>query len=122
MGDLKLNIKLSQQLVMTPHLQQAIKLLQMSRLEMEETINTELTENPVLEEDLSQNQPDEFTEPEAKTRESEGKDTFDWENYVNTYQSTSSTPPSTRVHRSADETPNIENLSTKTETLYDHLV
>ena len=35
---------------MTPQLQQAIKLLQMSRLEMQQTINTELMENPVLEE------------------------------------------------------------------------
>ena len=50
MGDLKLNFKLSQQLVMTPQLQQAIKLLQLSRLELQDTITNELMENPVLEE------------------------------------------------------------------------
>jgi RNA polymerase sigma-54 factor len=40
---------MSQQLVMTPQLQQAIKLLQLSRLELADTINQELTENPMLE-------------------------------------------------------------------------
>jgi len=124
MGDLKLNLKISQQLVMTPQLQQAIKLLQMSRLEMEQTINTELTENPVLEEDLSQSQPDEFTELTSNTagREAEGKDTFDWEGYVNTYQSNSSTPPSTRVNKNSEDLPNVENISGKGENLYDHLI
>lgn len=44
--------KLSQSMVMTPQLQQAIRLLQMNRLELEQTINQELTENPLLEEVL----------------------------------------------------------------------
>ena len=48
--ELKLNLKLSQQLVMTPQLQQAIKLLQLSRLELQTSIQQELVENPVLEE------------------------------------------------------------------------
>ncbi len=48
--ELKQNLKLSQQLVMTPQLQQAIKLLQLSRLELIETINQELETNPLLEE------------------------------------------------------------------------
>ena len=43
-------MKLSQQLVMTPQLQQAIKLLQLSRIELIETVNQELEANPVLEE------------------------------------------------------------------------
>ena len=42
--------KLAQQLVMTPQLQQAIKLLQLSRLELEEMVLKELQENPALEE------------------------------------------------------------------------
>ena len=46
----KLNLRLSQRLVMTPSLQQAIKLLQMSRLELQEVLNQEVVENPVLEE------------------------------------------------------------------------
>src|SRR5215471_1626324 len=50
----KLHLKLSQRLVMTPSLQQAIKLLQMSKLELEEVLNQEMVENPVLEEEQEQ--------------------------------------------------------------------
>jgi RNA polymerase sigma-54 factor len=45
----KLRLKLAQRLVMTPSLQQAIKLLQLSRLELEETLAEEILENPVLD-------------------------------------------------------------------------
>jgi len=48
--EIKLNQKLSQSLVMTPQLQQAIKLLQLGRVEYLEMIERELLENPVLEE------------------------------------------------------------------------
>ena len=47
--EIKLNQKLSQSLVMTPQLQQAIKLLQLGRQEYLEVIEKELLENPVLE-------------------------------------------------------------------------
>jgi len=47
--ELKQYLKMSQQLVMTPQLQQAIKLLQLSRMELEETVQQELLENPMLE-------------------------------------------------------------------------
>ncbi len=45
----RLSLKLAQRLVMTPALQQAIKLLQMTRLELEGVLNQEIVENPVLE-------------------------------------------------------------------------
>ncbi len=45
----RLSLKLSQRLVMTPALQQAIKLLQMTRLELQGALNQELVENPLLE-------------------------------------------------------------------------
>ena len=48
--ELRQQLKLSQQLVMTPQLQQAIKLLQLSRVELLETVQQELLENPFLEE------------------------------------------------------------------------
>ena len=48
--ELRLQLKMSQQLVMTPQLQQAIKLLQLNRLELVNMVQQELTENPVLEE------------------------------------------------------------------------
>jgi RNA polymerase sigma-54 factor len=50
--ELKQHLKLSQQLVMTPQLQQAIKLLQLSRMELVGLVQKELQENPVLEETL----------------------------------------------------------------------
>ncbi len=46
----RLELKLSQKLIMTPQLQQAIKLLQLSRLELVQSISQEIMENPVLEE------------------------------------------------------------------------
>lgn len=48
--EIKQSLKLSQQLVLTPQLQQAIKLLQLSHLDLVETINQEMMENPALEE------------------------------------------------------------------------
>ena len=48
--ELKQQLRLTQQLVMTPQLQQAIKLLQLSRLELVNLVQKELEENPVLEE------------------------------------------------------------------------
>src|SRR5688572_22244318 len=48
--DLRLQQKMTQQLVMTPQLQQAIKLLQLNHLEMAEVLREEIEQNPVLEE------------------------------------------------------------------------
>ena len=48
--EIKQQLKLNQQLVMTPQLQQAIKLLQISRLELAEVVREEILENPMLEE------------------------------------------------------------------------
>src|SRR5512137_1626031 len=45
-------LRLGQQLVMTPQLRQAIKILQVSRLELEQLVDQELTDNPVLEEEV----------------------------------------------------------------------
>ena len=50
--EIKQQLRLSQQLVMTPQLQQAIKLLQMSRIELEALVREEMLENPVLEDSL----------------------------------------------------------------------
>ena len=64
----KLHLKLSQRLVMTPSLQQAIKLLQMSKLELEEVLTQEMVENPVLEEEQEEAAaPDPTERVEAET-------------------------------------------------------
>ena len=71
--ELRQELRLSQQLVMTPQLQQAIKLLQLNRLELVGLVQQELEENPVLEEaaevDDDENQQGE--ESEAADRELE---------------------------------------------------
>ena len=46
----KLQTRLSQKLILTPSLQQAIKLLPMTTLELAEMLNQEMVENPLLEE------------------------------------------------------------------------
>jgi len=48
--EIKQSLKLSQQLVMTPQLQQAIQLLQLNHLELQEKVHQEMIENPILEE------------------------------------------------------------------------
>jgi RNA polymerase sigma-54 factor len=55
--------RLSQQLVMTPQLRQAIKILQVSRTELETLVDQELTENPLLEEQVD----DRTEQPETPT-------------------------------------------------------
>ena len=56
--ELRQNLKLTQQLIMTPQLQQAIKLLQMSRLDLVDMVNQEMEENPLLEEVTSDEDPE----------------------------------------------------------------
>jgi RNA polymerase sigma-54 factor len=61
----KLSLRLSQRLVMTPTLQQAIKLLQMTRLELQDVVNQELVANPVLEEQDPENNGSADEDPSA---------------------------------------------------------
>jgi len=53
----RLDLKQSQSLVMTPQLQQAIKLLQMSNMELGAFVEEELEKNPLLQRDESDNSP-----------------------------------------------------------------
>lgn len=61
----RLSLKLAQRLVMTPALQQAIKLLQMTRLELEGVLNQEMVENPVLEDGSEEEDPEEAAPSDA---------------------------------------------------------
>ena len=65
--ELRQNLKLAQKLVMTPQLRQAIKLLQLSRLELTEALQAEIEQNPMLEEALPQLEAP--TNPEALSAE-----------------------------------------------------
>ncbi len=52
--ELRQQLKLSQKLVMTQQLRQAIKLLQLNRLELSDALQAEMEQNPALEEEFSQ--------------------------------------------------------------------
>ncbi|ABC83931.1 RNA polymerase factor sigma-54 [Anaeromyxobacter dehalogenans] len=138
--ELKQHLKMTQQLVMTPQLQQAIKLLQLSRMELVDLIRTEMTENPMLEgadENDEQAVPDgaspaEQAEIEAKpehkeaekaeeVKGEEGANEIDWDQYLDQYQLQGHTAPSNRG-LSDEEMPGYEATLTKKTDLVDHLV
>ncbi len=84
----RLQLKQTQRLVMTQMLQQAIKLLPLSRLELVQTIRNELVENPLLEETLleedeaaSTDQEDSITEDEEQEAGDLDGD-IDWDVYM----------------------------------------
>ena len=71
----KLQTRLAQKLILTPSLQQAIKLLPMSTLELADLLNQEVVENPLLEEvpteDLQAAEPQAAEKEEKKQRAEE---------------------------------------------------
>ena len=79
----KLHTKLVQKLILTPSLQQAIKLLPMSTLELSELLNQEMVENPMLEEVPTEElQPVEAAPEKAEEKPAEKeKDTWDDQDY-----------------------------------------
>ncbi len=68
----KLELKLTQKLILTPQLQQSIKLLQLPQLELTQTLNQELMENPMLEEGGER----ELEEKEESTDENDTEDSL----------------------------------------------
>ncbi|MGA8278075.1 MAG: RNA polymerase factor sigma-54 [Rhodanobacteraceae bacterium] len=64
-----LQLRLHQQLALTPQLQQAIRLLQLSRLELELELNQALETNPLLEIDESESEDTDDTESEPTDTE-----------------------------------------------------
>src|SRR5262249_55017018 len=74
--DIKLgqDLRLRQQLVMTPQLQQAIKILQLSLPELESIVQTELEQNPMLEPlDQSPAEAASEAQPDREPAEAEGE-------------------------------------------------
>ncbi|OFX23847.1 MAG: RNA polymerase sigma-54 factor [Anaeromyxobacter sp. RBG_16_69_14] len=138
--ELKQHLKMTQQLVMTPQLQQAIKLLQLSRMELVDLIRTEVTENPLLEEPAEgeeetraegaspTEQAQEEAAPQHKEAEKavevkgeEGANEIDWDQYLDHYQLQGHTAPSNRG-LSDEELPGYEATLTKKTDLVGHLV
>ena len=135
--ELKQHLKLAQQLVMTPQLQQAIKLLQLSRLELVDTIQQEVEQNPLLEEDPPDSSPETDssqdvppqdeplpTESREKTDEVnlEGNQStlaeIDWADYANEYESGGSYKPR---ESAGEEQPSRFDILTQKPDLQSHL-
>ena len=126
---LRQSMNMSQNLVITPQLQQAIKLLQMSRMELENAVHAELEENPILEETHDLKEEDLKRTKEAST-EVEGpaeiqdnntqdprkQDEFEWESYFEQGQK-----PPKDFSSGNEEIMNYENIMTTTPSLHDHL-
>jgi RNA polymerase sigma-54 factor len=124
-------LKQSQNLAMTPQLQQAIKLLTLTHLEMTNVIAEEMVENPMLEEVGGEVDIDSPPDADAEVREAtsddfseaplmKDKDDFDWDSYADSFNSNSSTSPN-MASGDSDEMPSYENIVSKGMTLAEHL-
>ncbi len=125
----RLSLKLAQKLVMTPSLQQAIKLLQMTRMELQTVVAQELEENPVLEEgdetfesesssETAEETPEAEKEATDELDHQESMDDIDLDAYFNDYLEGSTGPPVFEPR----EAPPLENTLTREPDLYDHLL
>lgn len=149
--EIKQHLKLSQQLVMTPQLQQAIKLLQLSRMELVDLVREEMMENPVLEDavetgaeqtkdrdDFDLDGPSEarleaageteLVAPDPAKLEKEPEVKGDSTQAVqeidweNYLQDYSMAPPMPSYRSNNEELPSLEATLTKRTSLFDHLV
>ena len=130
---LSTNLKMSQKLVMTPMLQQAIKLLPLARLELAQQVRQEITENPVLEEIIEEDELQDETDEETEI--AEPKENFevideknngeehtlenpdmDWDTYFQDNIDRGSSA------ESYTERPSIEATYKKEPSLHDHLL
>jgi RNA polymerase sigma-54 factor len=121
----KLQTKLAQKLILTPSLQQAIKLLPMSTLELADLLNQEVVENPLLEEvpteelQASDAQPAAEKEPEQPAQQkSDTWDDQDYEYFFGEYLDDGYRP---RAPQEVKELPPIENTLSTSDSLADHL-
>lgn len=116
---MKLGLRLSQKFVMTTMLQQAIKLLPLSKLELVQLMRQELSENPLLDENTAIEE-DGFPESGEKTAEKkENGDSeldFNWESY---FQNRNNSGFSLGGD---SETPSPENRMANEVTLSDYLL
>ena len=142
--DLRLSQKQAQVMVMTPQLQQAIKLLQLGQMELVEEINQEMLENPMLElapppdsseaaSSNSMSDPEYDQTPDSERRESDEfadsagakeevvREEFDWENYLGEYSSAPSTSLNVGSHENPEETPGFESFVAAKTSLSEHL-
>ncbi|RMF96241.1 MAG: RNA polymerase sigma-54 factor [Candidatus Schekmanbacteria bacterium] len=130
--EVKLQLKQTQKLVMTTELRQAIQLLTLSRLELQQTIKEKLLDNPLLEEvpepvsedipsiDLTNASPAEKGAEDGSRNgdNSEPLKEVNWEEFLQSYQENAGYNLSSDF---SEEAPNLENMIAAKETLSEHL-
>src|SRR5919202_1142554 len=121
----KLHNKLVQKLILTPSLQQAIKLLPMSTLELADLLNQEMVENPLLEEvpteelQPAEQQQAEKAEQEKPAEKTDAWDDADYEYFFGDYLDDGYR---SRTPSEVKELPPIENTLSTAASLSDHLM
>src|SRR5213079_3167990 len=130
----KLHLKVSQRQILTPGLVQMVSVLALNKLELKDMINSEMVENPVLEEledsvpildEVGKKEEDRERAAAATTEESpttaEKKDPFEEIDFGSFFQDY--LDPGYRTHSEMEdiERPSFENFLSKPSTLTDHL-
>jgi RNA polymerase sigma-54 factor len=146
----KLVLKQGMQLVMTPQLRQAIKILQVSRAELEQLVDQELEENPVLEEDVDGRAEQEQVEEAPRTEErlennggesdeewpeptveretatelepESGLNAIDWNDYLTNYSNDWHAASSTPADYDDEKRPSLESMLVRAQSLTEHLI
>lgn len=127
MAKLNMSMKQLQTLRMTPQLQQAIKMLQMSRLELEGALREEMEKNPLLEEGVEVESTASSPANTLEKQESESKPTtdadpdrqqgdFDWDSYFDR-----DFKRNLQNFAGGDELSNYENVMSTQQSLHDYL-
>jgi RNA polymerase sigma-54 factor len=148
--EMRQELKLSQQLVMTPQLQQAIRLLQLSRMELADLVHEEMLENPILDDELDlenerSRERDEMGGDEQQLHQLEGAGTTETPvegsvvdgvaqteikgdatavneiDWENYLDNYSMGPPMPAFRADGEELPSLEATLTKPPSLHDHL-
>lgn len=122
-----LDLRLSQRLALTPSLLQKIELLQLNKLELQEMLNQELVENPILEEVLEQEEPTEINagDPLADTvveapSGQEGPDSFEEIDFRYFFDEYLDTGYKSREYEDSEK-PSFETFLTQAPSLEEHL-
>lgn len=129
----KLQARLSQKLIITPQLQQAIKLLQLSKLDLQQEISHELVNNPALEEaGTTLEQGSESTANEAASQSSEREvtagedadrrdDDFDYASFFRDLEDSYQPTRGVAEQRPIEDLPSVEQFVRSRGHLSDHL-
>ncbi len=148
--EMRQELKLSQQLVMTPQLQQAIRLLQLSRMELADLVHEEMLENPILDDEMDLDQErsrerDEMGSDDQQLHQLEGAGSTETQmegsvvdgiaqteikgdatavneiDWENYLDNYSMAPAMPAFRGDGEEMPSLEQTLTRPPSLYDHL-